>query len=132
VLPLAGFQLGISLVLLSLGQAGTDQERREMYRLSAWLPGFLMRAGGRTPPTTESIRPDRIYKSRIERRPHRRRALQSRRDDGPSVLLVWSVVLAGANFLVSGCRRAPAAHQHKALVSPSGDLRDANGRPAPG
>lgn len=31
-----GFQLGIGLVLLSLGRsAGTDQERRKMYRLSA-------------------------------------------------------------------------------------------------
>jgi len=33
-----GFQLGIGLVLLSLGRsAGTDQERRKMYRLSAWF-----------------------------------------------------------------------------------------------
>ena len=33
-----GFQLGIGLVLLSLGrQAGTDRERRKMYRLSAWF-----------------------------------------------------------------------------------------------
>jgi hypothetical protein len=33
-----GFQLGIGLVLLSLGrQAGTDQERGKMYRLSAWF-----------------------------------------------------------------------------------------------
>jgi hypothetical protein len=39
-----GFQLGIGLVLLSLGrQAGTDQERRKMYRLSAW---FLVPATG--------------------------------------------------------------------------------------
>lgn len=31
-----GFQLGIGLVLISLGrQAGTDEERRKMYRLSA-------------------------------------------------------------------------------------------------
>ena len=39
-----GFQLGIGLVLLSLGRgAGTDQERRKMYRLSAW---FLVPAAG--------------------------------------------------------------------------------------
>jgi hypothetical protein len=39
-----GFQLGIGLVLLSLGrQAGTEAERRKMYRLSAW---FLLPAAG--------------------------------------------------------------------------------------
>ena len=39
-----GFQLGIGLVLLSLGRsAETDQERRKMYRLSAW---FLVPAAG--------------------------------------------------------------------------------------
>jgi hypothetical protein len=39
-----GFQLGIGLVLLSLGrQAGNDPERRKMYRLSAW---FLVPAAG--------------------------------------------------------------------------------------
>ena len=39
-----GFQFGIGLVLLSLGrQAGTDAERRKMYRLSAW---FLLPAAG--------------------------------------------------------------------------------------
>lgn len=39
-----GFQLGIGLVLLSLGrQAGTAAERRKMYRLSAW---FLVPAVG--------------------------------------------------------------------------------------
>ena len=39
-----GFQLGIGLVLLSLGRsAGTGQERRKMYRLSAW---FLVPAAG--------------------------------------------------------------------------------------
>ena len=39
-----GFQLGIGLVLVSLGRkAGTDQERRKMYRLSAW---FLVPAAG--------------------------------------------------------------------------------------
>ena len=39
-----GFQLGIGLVLLSLGRsAETDQERRRMYRLSAW---FLVPAAG--------------------------------------------------------------------------------------
>jgi hypothetical protein len=39
-----GFQFGIGLVLLSLGrQAGTGQERRKMYRLSAW---FLVPAVG--------------------------------------------------------------------------------------
>ena len=33
-----GFQLGVGLVLLSLGRsAETDQERRKMYRLSAWF-----------------------------------------------------------------------------------------------
>jgi hypothetical protein len=38
-----GFQLGIGLVLLSLGrQAETDQERRKMYWLSGW---FLAGAG---------------------------------------------------------------------------------------
>jgi hypothetical protein len=39
-----GFQLGIGLVLLSLGrQAETGAERRKMYRLSAW---FLVPAAG--------------------------------------------------------------------------------------
>jgi hypothetical protein len=39
-----GFQLGIGLVLVSLGrQAGTEAERRKMYRLSAW---FLVPAVG--------------------------------------------------------------------------------------
>jgi hypothetical protein len=39
-----GFQLGIGLVLISLGRnAETDQERRKMYRLSAW---FLVPAAG--------------------------------------------------------------------------------------
>src|SRR5580704_13433438 len=44
-----GFQLGIGLVLLSLGRsAETDQERRKMYRLSAWLlvPAAGNLAGG--------------------------------------------------------------------------------------
>jgi hypothetical protein len=44
-----GFQLGIGLVLLSLGRsAETDQERRKMYRLSAWflVPAALNLAGG--------------------------------------------------------------------------------------
>jgi hypothetical protein len=44
-----GFQLGLGLVLLSLGRsAGTDQERRKMYRLSAWflVPAALNLAGG--------------------------------------------------------------------------------------
>jgi len=44
-----GFQLGIGLVLVSLGrQAATDQERRKKYRLSAWflVPGALNLAGG--------------------------------------------------------------------------------------
>jgi hypothetical protein len=44
-----GFQLGIGLVLLSLGRsAGTDQERRKMYRLSAWflVPAALNLGGG--------------------------------------------------------------------------------------
>ena len=40
-LTAGGFQLGIGLVLVSFGRsAGTDQERRKMYRLSAW---FLVR-----------------------------------------------------------------------------------------
>ena len=39
-----GFQLGIGLVLLSLARsAETDQERRKMYRVSAW---FLVPAAG--------------------------------------------------------------------------------------
>ena len=44
-----GFQLGIGLVLLSLGRsAQTDQERRKMYRLSAWflVPAALNLASG--------------------------------------------------------------------------------------
>jgi hypothetical protein len=44
-----GFQLGIGLVLLSLGRsAGTGQERRKMYRLSAWflVPAALNLVGG--------------------------------------------------------------------------------------
>jgi hypothetical protein len=44
-----GFQLGIGLVLLSLGRsAETDQERRKMYRLSAWflVPAALNLASG--------------------------------------------------------------------------------------
>jgi hypothetical protein len=44
-----GVQLGIGLVLLSLGRsAGTDQERRNMYRLSAWflVPAAANLAGG--------------------------------------------------------------------------------------
>ena len=44
-----GFQLGIGLVLLSLGRsAETDQERRKMYRLSAWflVPAALNLAAG--------------------------------------------------------------------------------------
>jgi hypothetical protein len=44
-----GFQLGTGLVLVSLGrQAGTGQERRKMYRLSAWflVPAAVNLAGG--------------------------------------------------------------------------------------
>ena len=38
-----GFQLGVGLVLLSLGRkAGTDPERRKCYRWAAW---FLVMAG---------------------------------------------------------------------------------------
>ena len=38
-----GFQLGVGLVLLSLGRrAGTDQERRKCYR---WAAYFLVMAG---------------------------------------------------------------------------------------
>ena len=36
-----GFQLGVGLVLLSLGhQAGTDRERRKCYRWAAWFLGM--------------------------------------------------------------------------------------------
>jgi hypothetical protein len=55
-----GFQLAIGLVLISLGrQAGTDRERRKMYRLSGWflvpavlnfLGGYLDTIAGRTAP----------------------------------------------------------------------------------
>ncbi len=55
-----GFQLAIGLVLISLGrQAGTDAERRKMYRLSAWflvpavgnfLGGYLDTIAARTAP----------------------------------------------------------------------------------
>ena len=44
-----GFQLGIGLVLISLGRtAGTEQERRKMFRLSVWflVPAALNLAGG--------------------------------------------------------------------------------------
>jgi low temperature requirement protein LtrA len=44
-----GFQLGIGLVLVSLGrQAGTTAERRKCYRLAAWflVPAALNFAGG--------------------------------------------------------------------------------------
>jgi hypothetical protein len=44
-----GFQLGVGLVLLSLGrQAGTAQERRKCYRWSAWflVNAALQFAGG--------------------------------------------------------------------------------------
>lgn len=44
-----GFQTGIGLVLVSLGrQAETGQERRKMYRLSAWflVPAVLNLASG--------------------------------------------------------------------------------------
>jgi hypothetical protein len=44
-----GFQLGIGLVLVSLGRkAETDQERRKMYTLSGWflVPAALNLAGG--------------------------------------------------------------------------------------
>ena len=44
-----GLQLGIGLVLLSLGrQAGTDQERRKCYRWAAWFLGMsaLQLTGG--------------------------------------------------------------------------------------
>jgi len=44
-----GFQLGIGLVLLSLGRnAGTDQERRKCYRWAAWFLGMsaLQLTGG--------------------------------------------------------------------------------------
>jgi low temperature requirement protein LtrA len=55
-----GFQLTLGLVLLSLGRkADADQERRKMYRLSAWflvsaalsfLGGFLDAIAARTSP----------------------------------------------------------------------------------
>jgi hypothetical protein len=44
-----GFQLGVGLVLLSLGrQAGTDAERRKCYRWAAWflVPAALNFTGG--------------------------------------------------------------------------------------
>ena len=44
-----GFQLGVGLVLLSLGrQAGTDAERRKCCRWAAWflVPAALNLAGG--------------------------------------------------------------------------------------
>lgn len=44
-----GFQLGIGLVLLSLGRsAGTDRERRKCYRWAAWFLVFaaLQFSGG--------------------------------------------------------------------------------------
>jgi hypothetical protein len=44
-----GFQLGIGLVLVSLGRsAGTNKDRRKMYRLSAWflVPAALNFLGG--------------------------------------------------------------------------------------
>ena len=44
-----GFQLGIGLVLLSLGRkAETDAERRKCYRLAAWflVPAALNFSGG--------------------------------------------------------------------------------------
>jgi hypothetical protein len=43
--PGGGFQLGVGLVLLSLGrQAGTDAGRRKCYRWAAW---FLVPGTGR-------------------------------------------------------------------------------------
>jgi hypothetical protein len=63
-----GFQFGIGLVLLSLGrQAGTDAERRRMYRLSAlfllpaagnFVGGYLDTTAARTapPPTSRKSR----------------------------------------------------------------------------
>jgi hypothetical protein len=44
-----GFQLGVGLVLLSLGrQAGTDQDRRKCYGWAAWFLGMsaLQLTGG--------------------------------------------------------------------------------------
>lgn len=44
-----GFQLGVGLVLLSLGRrAGTDRERRKMYWMSGWflVPAAANLAGG--------------------------------------------------------------------------------------
>jgi hypothetical protein len=44
-----GFQLGVGLCLLGLaGKAETDQDRRKMYRLSAWflVPAALNFLGG--------------------------------------------------------------------------------------
>jgi hypothetical protein len=57
-----GFQLGIGLVLLSLGRkAETDQERRKMYQLSAWflVPAALNLAGGYWYTAIASSAPDR-------------------------------------------------------------------------
>lgn len=57
---IGGFDLGVGLVLLSLGrQSGTDQERRKCYKWSAWflvnsalqfLGGFLDTAAARSAP----------------------------------------------------------------------------------
>ena len=57
-----GFQLGIGLVLLSLGRkAETDQERRKMYQLSAWflVPAAANLAGGYWYTAIASSAPDR-------------------------------------------------------------------------
>ena len=57
-----GFQLGLGLVLLSLGRkADADQERRKMYRLSAWflVPAAANLAGGYWYVAIASSAPDR-------------------------------------------------------------------------
>jgi hypothetical protein len=57
-----GFQLGIGLVLLSLGnKAETDVERRKCYRLAAWflVPAALNFVGGLLELTVARTEPPR-------------------------------------------------------------------------
>jgi hypothetical protein len=57
-----GFQLGVGLVLLSLGnKADTDAERRKCYKFAAWFlaPAVLNLAGGLVDLTVVSDSPPR-------------------------------------------------------------------------
>ena len=57
-----GFNLGIGLVLVSLGRgAGTDRERRKMYRLAAWflVSAALQFLGGYLDMTVDRSAPPR-------------------------------------------------------------------------